>query len=415
MKLNHFVIAGLWWSLFLPFAAIANELTLRDALQKTLQGNPELQQYPYQQRMAEAEKLQASLKPNPVISFELENLAGSGRNQGVQSAQATLSFSQLIELGGKREQRVQFASAKQRQLDAEFTYNKTEVLAETASHFYRLVQLQALARWNQQQQQRLDDALGVAKARVESGAVPPSEITRINLQRQRTKTDFNQITGQFAESSAKLSGMWASVPEFTSVRGTFASDITLPTVAKVEAAVNKAPELLRLTDSEHLLAAKAQALSSAATADLTLGAGLRYNNEFDDAALVLKASMSLQLSDPNAGLVQSNRAERDMLVASQHSVREQLRVRTRAVMAQLQRHQQYLQSIQGTLLPLAQQLETETQAGYARGAYNLLQVLDAQNELAQLEAEHIKRRYAIYQGLLELERLTGQAFLGSAQ
>ncbi|ALS99425.1 TolC family protein [Lacimicrobium alkaliphilum] len=415
MKSVYFAIAGLWGVLLLPHTAIANELTLRDALQKTLQGHPELQQYPYQQRMAEAEKLQASLRPNPVIGFELENLAGSGRNQGVQSAQATLSFSQLIELGGKREQRIEFASAKQRQLEAEFAYAKTEVLAETASRFYRLVQLQALAHWNQQQQQRLSNALNIASTRVKSGAVAPSEITRISLQKKRTEADFNAISGQLTEARARLSGMWASAPEFESVRGTFARDITLPTVAKVEAAVNQAPELLRLADSEQLLAAKAQALSSAATADLTLGMGVRYNNEFEDAGLILKASMPLQLSDPNAGLMQSNRAERDMLVGLQHSVREQLRVRTRAVMAQLQRHEQYLQSIQDTLLPLAQQLETEIQAGYARGAYNLLQVLDAQNELAQLEAEQINRRYAIYHALLELERLTGQAFLGSSK
>lgn len=415
MKSVYFVIAVLWGALLFPLAAIADGLTLRGALQKALQGNPELQQYPYKQRMAEAEKLQASLKPNPVIDLELENIIGSGRNTGVENLEATLSFSQLIELGGKREQRIGFASAKQRQLEAEFTYAKIEVLAETASRFYRLAQLQQLARWNQQQQQRLEDALKVAKARVKSGAVPPSEIIRVELQQKNTETNLGEISGQLDEARTRLSGMWASPPDFAAVHGTFASTLILPSSAKTDVAVNQAPEFLRILDSERLLAAKAQALSSAATADLTLGVGVRYNNEFDDTGLVLRASMPLQLSNPNAGAIQSNHTERNMLVALQRIVRERLRVRARAILARLQTHQQYLHSIQGSLLPLARQLEVETQAGYARGIHTLLQLLDAQNELAQLEYEQINRRYAIYQGILELERLTGQSFLETAQ
>jgi outer membrane protein, heavy metal efflux system len=415
MKLADFVVAILWGALVVPQSAIASQLTLGEALQKALRGNPELQRYPYELRMTEADRLQASLKPNPVIGFELENIIGSGRNAGVDNLEATLSFSQLIELGGKREQRVEFASAKQRQLESEYTYARVEVLAETASRFYQLVQLQQLARWNKRQQVRLEDALDLAKARVQSGAVPSSEVTRVALQQKNTEAEFDEISGQLNEARARLSGMWASLPEFTMVRGSFASDVALPSAAKTDVAVNQAPEFLRILDSEKLLVAKAQALSSAAAADVTLGVGVRYNKEFNDAGLVLRASMPLQLSNPNAGALRSNRAERDMLVALQRIVRERLRVRARTILAQLHSHQNYLQNIQNSLLPLARQLETETQAGYARGIHTLLQVLDAQNELAQLEYEQINRRYAIYQGILELERLTGQSFLEQAQ
>ncbi|GGD65670.1 TolC family protein [Lacimicrobium alkaliphilum] len=415
MKSISFVIVVLWLALCHPLSAIANELTLRSALQKTLQGNPELQQYPYKQRMAEAEKLQASLRPNPEIGIELENVIGSGRNAGVDNLEATLSFSQLIELGGKRQQRIEFASAKQRRLEAEFTYAKVEVLAKTASRFYQVLLLQEVASWNQRQLQRLNNALNVARKRVDSGAVAASELIRIRLQQRKTEADIEEITGKLDEARTQLSGMWAAEADFSSVQGAFADQLNLPSSAKLNTAVNQAPEFLRLADSERLLAAKAQALSSAATADVTLGVGVRYNNEFDDAGLVLKASMPILRSNPNAGLMQSNRAEHDMLLALQQVVRERLRVRARAVLVRLKTHQTYLHRIQRSLLPLARQLEAETEAGYARGGYSLLQLLDAQNELAQLEYEQINRRYAIYQGILELEHLTGQSFLEATQ
>lgn len=414
MKFLHLVIVGLAGAALVSLSAVANELTLRSALEKAVQGNSELQKYPYQQRMAEAEKIQAGLKPNPSVGLELENIAGSGRNQGVDNLQATLSFSQVIELGGKREQRIEFASVKQKQLNAEFNYAKIDVLAETTSRFYKLVQLQQLANWNQQQQQRLQEALSVARDRVKSGAVPPSEETRIELQQRQILAEHEEIKGKIAAAKFRLSAMWAGSLEFSEVIGTFAGAPQIPSQADVDDAVNQAPELLRLLDSERLLEARARAFEAGSSADLTLDLGVRYNNEFDDTGLVIQASMPLQLENPNAGNIQSNQAERDMVLEQQRILRDKLRAHTRMVLARLHTNHQYLRTIESDLLPLARQLEHETEDGYSRGIQSLLQLLDSQEELALLEYQQINRRYAIYQDILELERMTGQSFLGSA-
>jgi cobalt-zinc-cadmium efflux system outer membrane protein len=52
-----------------------------------------------------------TVHPNPTASLELEDVAGSGEFDGVDSAQTTLLLGQLIELGGKRAARVDLASA----------------------------------------------------------------------------------------------------------------------------------------------------------------------------------------------------------------------------------------------------------------------------------------------------------------
>ncbi len=84
-------------------------------------------------------------------------------------------------------------------------------------------------------------------------------------------------------------------------------------------------------------------------------------------------------------------------------------------MHSLQTHQSYLQKINQRLMPLSEQLLEQTQQGYARGTHSLLQVLDAQTELAKLEYEKVSRKHAIYSDIIELERMTGQPFLGVQQ
>lgn len=58
-------------------------LTLPKALARVLQSSPELAVYPYEIRAAEARTLQAGLRPNPVLSVEVENVLGNGAFWGL--------------------------------------------------------------------------------------------------------------------------------------------------------------------------------------------------------------------------------------------------------------------------------------------------------------------------------------------
>ena len=55
---------------------------------------------------------QAHLRPNPDISFEVENIAGSGAFSGLRATEYTLAVGQRIEIGGKRWARVDAAQAE---------------------------------------------------------------------------------------------------------------------------------------------------------------------------------------------------------------------------------------------------------------------------------------------------------------
>ena len=51
-------------------------------------------------RGAEGLALQATVRPNPSLGLEVENIGSSGRFSGLSNTQSTLSVNQPIELGG---------------------------------------------------------------------------------------------------------------------------------------------------------------------------------------------------------------------------------------------------------------------------------------------------------------------------
>ena len=86
-----------------------NTITLDEALERAGVGtgaedaasvNPRVYGPLAEEEAARAAITQARLRPNPELSFEAENVAGTGAFSGLQSSEYTLGFAQQIELGG---------------------------------------------------------------------------------------------------------------------------------------------------------------------------------------------------------------------------------------------------------------------------------------------------------------------------
>ena len=86
----------------------AGPLTLPQALQRAANANPRIAAADRTIGMADGRREQANALPNPTLGVEVDNFA-SGQSGVVQGAETTLQLSQLIELGGKRDARVQAA------------------------------------------------------------------------------------------------------------------------------------------------------------------------------------------------------------------------------------------------------------------------------------------------------------------
>ena len=213
-----------------------NNLSLKQALQLTLQYNPQLKTYPYYVRQLEGEYKQADISPAPRAELELS------------SDEATLTLSQSFELGEKRKARVGFTHAKQQQLQTEFEIAKLDILAETSRRYYQLlalVQQKNLLTIRIGQENR---ALKIIKQRAEAGAVAEADVATMALGLARSNNTLEQLEFSIQLQKTTLSTMWLEQEkkEFKNLKGNLSILPQLPSdevlTQIIEEGINQLPD-----------------------------------------------------------------------------------------------------------------------------------------------------------------------------
>ena len=119
------------------------ELSLAEALRRAESRHPLFQSYRAQLAAAEARTRQARLRPAPELNLELEDALGSGALSGLDKAQTTIGFSQLIERGGLRDRRLDARRAEREGLVTEAEIARLDLRAEVARRFIHVLSDQA--------------------------------------------------------------------------------------------------------------------------------------------------------------------------------------------------------------------------------------------------------------------------------
>ena len=125
-------------------------LNLTQVLALALERSPELATYSYDIRIAEAEILQASLRPNPEIQAQSENFGGSGIYRGMKSSENTLQIGQLIELSGKRQKRIDEARFGRDVATFEYESRKRDVFLTAHTAFTSVLVAQRAVAVNEE-------------------------------------------------------------------------------------------------------------------------------------------------------------------------------------------------------------------------------------------------------------------------
>ena len=383
-------------------------IDLNHALQQTLKKNAELKAYPYYLRVSEAELLQAKQRPLPIIGLIAENVLGSDDFSDTDQAEITLTLGQTIELGGKRESRIALATTSRQNQQTEYELARLDVLAETSRRYYELLRLQFLQDWIDKRADSERNALNVIKRRAKAGAAKQADVTKMQLKLSRSKALTTQLKGQTNLARANLAAMWSASPSFTGVSGNLLSLPMVPDNAGITEALIKSPAFMRQQILQRLADAQVQLARANSKVNFDVGIGLRRFEATNDHALVFNISMPIPISNPNRGRLAAAQAEQALSIEQSELIRTQLRLSLVAIQQTLMNHSLYAQVITEELLPLAHQLLADTEAGYSKGRYSVLQWADAQGELFALERELIETHTLVYLQLLELERITGQ-------
>ncbi len=389
-------------------------ITLSQALSRALTRSPDLAVYPPRRRGAEAQQLQAGLYPNPELSAEFEDFAGSGVERGVQALQTTLSLSQLIPLGGKIDKRVDVAAAAAGGVEADYAVARLEVLVETVRRYTDVAEAQARVALAQRSIDLARQTLTTVKRRVRAGATSSAEVNRAQVAMTRAQIDAQRAAGDLDAARIALAALWGdAAPDFGSVSADLSVLPSLQGFAAFAAAVERSPQLARFAAESRLRQAELRLAQAQAVPDLTVSAGLRRlehgaTSGNPDYGLVASLRLPLTLFDRNQGNIAAARARIDETQAERAAA--WLRIRT--VLYGLYRADQQARgraaSLLDTAVSQADQALKLIERGYGCGRFSFLDLLDAQRQVIALRAEAIAAQADAHRLDAELERLSAE-------
>lgn len=401
-----------------PVAAQTSEpegsLTLATALQTTLRHSPELAVTQYSLRAAEARIEQAGLRPNPQLSLELEDFAGTGELRGMHSLQTTLSLSQVIELGDKRRRRVATATAGLDLNGIEKQAQELDIFAEVNRRFLAVVEAQETLAFAQRSVELAESAFNAIDVRVQAARSPEAERSRASVALLRARLEVQHAQGDLDAARYALAAMWGSnAPAFTRAE---AQLFELPTTVEFTTLTQRLqanPDFLRFAAESRLREAELRLAQAQARSNLNFTLGMRRLETSDDVGLVAGISMPLRLFDRNQGAIHEAETRRVQADAAQRAAR----VKAEATLYALYQELIYSRTLAATLrnegLPQAQRALDQTRYGYDRGRFSYMELATAQRELLELESAAITAAAETHRLMIEIERLTDEPLAAS--
>ena len=391
-----------------PSAEAGPALTLQRALELAGASSPALDAAAAQLRGAEAGRDVAGLRPNPTLTIDAENVAGSGPYRAFDGAEVTAAIEWPIELGGKRSARIGVAEAETRRAAVQQAAARADLrlaiiqsYAEAAAAERRLVAVREQARI-------AAEALRVAEARVRAGRASPIEMQRANVARLNADAEAARAL-RLAETSRFSLSRQIGAPVEGALDMRWFADVanrqgplepidsagTLA-LAEAEADVAVADAGVRLARSQRI-------------PDLTVSAGARRIEETGDTAALVGLSIPLPLfNNGRAALAQASSqrqradAQRRMTViaADQAIARAQAELANAATTAV---------TATGPGLAAAEEAARIARIGYREGKFGQFDLLDAERTLAETRLAAIDALLSYHIAQAQLERLTMRA------
>lgn len=388
---------------------IGEQLTLRQALAAALVRNPRLRSLAWEPRIAEARRLQAGLSPNPSVGIEVEDFAGSGSLSGFDSAETTIAFSQLLELGGKRDRRVRVAEGQWTISALDYEAQRLAVLTDTASRFVRVLELQQRVEFAVRAQVLAEENRRVIDRRVQAGDVSPIDEIKARLESESTRIAADRLSRELEAARRELSAMWdATDPGFDTAIGSLDDLMPVPLLDALTDLVEHHPEVQRWiaeTERRSSVVALERAL---AVSDVTAGAGIRYAEESEDVGLVVAVSVPLAIFDRNQGGVLAARLRAAQAIDEGRASRRDLATRLVRAHARLTAAYHEAQAIDAALLPAAKDAYDATRRAYDEGKLPYLDVLDAQRTLFDTETQRLEALAEYHAAKVQVEGLISE-------
>ncbi|PCI54468.1 MAG: cation transporter [Alphaproteobacteria bacterium] len=386
------------------------ELTLRGALSATLANYPQSRVYEFRNEALIGERHTAELRPAMRVSSELENIVGTGDLNWLQGNELTLSLSQVIELGDKRDARVNIVGRRQNFLRAEQKVLELDLLSETALRFIELAAAEERLTLLSRATLLAQDILDSVSERVAAGAAPDSEQSRAGAALSLARLAESSASYSISAARVRLSSQWGVLePAFTNTSADLLSiEATLP-IEDLLDNIETNPAIQIFASEERLRQAELREADSRRSANIELGAGIRHLESLNDSAFVLQFSMPLNSRRRAQGAISTAQANLYAVESERNLALLQMRASLIALDQERKLATERVTVLRDIILPQLSSALDETQSLFEIGRYSYLELSAAQRELLDAEFNLIEAATRAHLLRTEMERLSGES------
>lgn len=390
----------------------AEDVTLAQAMSRTLEHEPSLKVFPLRESVLRAEAETARLRPQFELGADVQNAAGTGAYSGVDRAEVSLSLSSVIELGGKWQARQSLASPRLEQLAVEQRIETLDVLGAVSRDY-----LQVLTA--QEQLKLARDAVAIAKEtvdsvarRVQMGASPDAELMRAEAALAQTQLAHTQQSSQLQRAKVALSLHWGkTAPGFNQVRGNlFALGETGSLDHLYQRALHN-PSMQSFVTESRLREAELRMAQTANHSNVRWSVGARNFQENNDSALMTSVSVPLFGERRNQGAVAAATMKRDEVALRKFHAGHELYVRLFDAFYQRKEAIDAQNALVTQVLPQLQKAVNATRLAYESGRYSYVEWMAAQQDLLAARQALIDVSVRAHRSQMDIEQLTAEPLL----
>jgi len=382
------------------------KLTLAEALSLADMANPTVRAKEFEVQSVGANEITAALRPNPTANFLAEQFGGGSAAQ----TQYTFSVGQPIELGGKRQRRVDSAKAATKVTGLELADLKRQLVFQVKKSFNDILIAREALALAEQNLAALDELERVHRLRAEKGDISGLELLRIEVERfafERDSADARQ-----ALDAAKIALRAAIGQERVAEQFDVSGELVFPEIVKSKS------ELYRMAlDSRPDLRA-AEAAREKARADINLAKAnawwdvtpqIEYQRIGPDNTIGFGFSLPIKLFDRNQGEIARTQADAKRAEASREALLGQALAEVDTALATVTTEKSKVVLLRDTYLPKIRQARETIEFAYRRGGVTLLDYLDAQRTYREKSLEYLRSLSSYSTAVYTLESAVGGA------
>ncbi|MEP6848414.1 MAG: TolC family protein [Acidobacteriota bacterium] len=165
-------------------------ITISDAVTIFLQQNLQLVAAKYDVATADAEKLTAKLRPNPQASVTFADVPLDFRRNFVKPHTFDYSISQTLEMGGKRQKRIDAANATSEVAKAQFQTAVWQMTNDLKKKFYAVLLAESLLNLANENQKTFAEIVAHTTEVFQSGEISGLDLQRLEVEKFKFDTDL---------------------------------------------------------------------------------------------------------------------------------------------------------------------------------------------------------------------------------